>query len=588
MKASTGGGSLLARASVGQRVAGATVVFLLFVFAMSAVAAWRLAELNDVILRMANVNLRIERVVGAWFAETKANAVRAVVLTYSDDPELKRILTPQVDAATKRVSEMQKEVAGLMNSAQAKALFDEVGAKRARYLELRNSVLDKKKAGQNDEALALLNTGMSPAIDAYVGSIKNLVDYYAGQVEKDAAMSAATAESGRNLLIGFCVAGLLVSIVMARWMTRIITRPIHAALSVARRVADGDLTVQVKVRGRDETGQLLQALSDMTQNLRSLVGDVAAGAHTVSDTSAQIAQGNVNLSQRTEQQASTLEETASSMEELTSTVTQNAQNARQATQLAVDASEVARKGGQVVGQVVSTMDGISESSRKIADIIGVIDGIAFQTNILALNAAVEAARAGEQGRGFAVVAAEVRNLAQRSAAAAKEIKTLIGDSVDKVAAGTKLVDAAGQTMEEIVGSVKKVSDLIAEIAAASAEQSSGIGQVNTAVTQMDQVVQQNASLVEEATAATESMKEQAAALLQLVSRFKLGGGEGGEGEAAPLRAATPRAAAPRPAPVRRAAPAPIKVRSEQARLTSGFTPLDAPAKGSGNGEWREF
>jgi methyl-accepting chemotaxis protein len=236
------------------------------------------------------------------------------------------------------------------------------------------------------------------------------------------------------------------------------------------------------------------------------------------------------------------------------------------------------------------MNGISESSRKIADIIGVIDGIAFQTNILALNAAVEAARAGEQGRGFAVVAAEVRNLAQRSAAAAKEIKTLIGDSVDKVQAGTKLVDAAGQTMEEIVTSVKKVSDLIAEIAAASAEQSSGIGQVNTAVTQMDQVVQQNASLVEEATAATESMKEQAAALLQLVSRFKLGQEQGGEGEAAPLRAATPRAAAPRPAPPRKkqAERAPIQVRQEQARLTSGFTPLDAPAKGSGNGEWQEF
>jgi methyl-accepting chemotaxis protein len=323
----------------------------------------------------------------------------------------------------------------------------------------------------------------------------------------------------------------------------------------------------------------------MQENLRSLVGDVAAGAHTVSDSSAQIAQGNLDLSQRTEEQASTLEETASSMEELTSTVTQNAENARQASQLAVSASDVARKGGQVVGQVVATMNGISESSRKIADIIGVIDGIAFQTNILALNAAVEAARAGEQGRGFAVVAAEVRNLAQRSAAAAKEIKTLIGDSVDKVQAGTKLVDAAGKTMEEIVGSVKKVSDLIAEIAAASQEQSSGIGQVNTAVTHMDQVVQQNASLVEEATAATESMKEQASALLQVVSRFRL---RGAEGEVATLQAVRPRAAAPRAAAPRRSAPAPIKVRSDQARLTSGFGALEAPHRRSGNGEWKEF
>jgi len=421
-----------------------------------------------------------------------------------------------------------------------------------------------------------------PAVETYIVSIKNLVDHYTGQVEADAALAAATALSGRNLLIGVCIAGVLLGILFSWWITSSITRPIRHGVSVARRVADGDLTVQVQVRSRDEVGQLLQALSDMTQNLRSLVGDVAAGAHTVSDSSAQIAQGNQDLSQRTEQQASTLEETASSMEELTSTVTQNAQNARQASQLAVSASDVARKGGQVVGQVVSTMNGISESSRKIADIIGVIDGIAFQTNILALNAAVEAARAGEQGRGFAVVAAEVRNLAQRSAAAAKEIKTLIGDSVDKVAAGTKLVDAAGQTMEEIVGSVKKVSDLIAEIAAASQEQSSGIGQVNTAVTQMDQVVQQNASLVEEATAATESMKEQAASLLQLVSRFKLGASDAAE--AAPVPVKAPRKAAAQ----RRAAPEPIRVKADPLRLTSGFGALGPSARASRNGEWKEF
>jgi methyl-accepting chemotaxis protein len=268
------------------------------------------------------------------------------------------------------------------------------------------------------------------------------------------------------------------------------------------------------------------------------------------------------------------------MEELTSTVAQNAENARQASQLAGSASEVARKGGQAVGQVVSTMTGISESSRKISDIISVIDGIAFQTNILALNAAVEAARAGDQGRGFAVVAAEVRNLAQRSAAAAKEIKTLIGESVDKVDAGTRHVDAAGKTMEAIVESVKKVSDLVAEIAAASQEQSSGIGQVNTAITQMDQVVQQNASLVEEATAATESMKEQASALLLKVSRFTLGNEQA-------MHAAAPRQ--PMPAAD---APEPIRVRSESSR------PLPVPlaaalsaslaAKGSPNGEWKAF
>ncbi|MDB5947749.1 MAG: chemotaxis protein, partial [Ramlibacter sp.] len=332
-----------------------------------------------------------------------------------------------------------------------------------------------------------------------------------------------------------------------------------------------------------EVGQLLGAVGGMTHRLRQLVGEVATAANTVSDSSAQIAQGNIDLSQRTEEQASTLEETASSMEELTSTVGQNAHNARQASELAVGASEVARKGGQVVGQVVSTMTGISESSKKIADIISVIDGIAFQTNILALNAAVEAARAGEQGRGFAVVASEVRNLAQRSAAAAREIKTMIGDSVNKVDAGAKLVDAAGQTMTEIVASVRQVSDLIAEIAAASQEQSSGIEQINTAITQMDQVVQQNASLVEEATAATESMKEQASTLLDTVSRFKLGD------EHVPDPAA-PREGAPRASLPRRFVPAPIEVK-RGAKLVA-FHPAAMPAAlaaGSArNGEWKEF
>jgi methyl-accepting chemotaxis protein len=318
----------------------------------------------------------------------------------------------------------------------------------------------------------------------------------------------------------------------------------------------------------------------MSNNLRELVGEVAGGAHMLADTSAQIAQGNQDLSQRTEEQASTLEETASSMEELTSTVSLNAQNARQASQLAVSASDVARKGGTVVGEVVSTMTGISESSRKIGDIIGVIDGIAFQTNILALNAAVEAARAGEQGRGFAVVAAEVRSLAQRSAAAAKEIKGLIGESVDKVDAGARLVDSAGKTMQEIVGSVKKVSDLIAEIAAASEEQDAGIRQVNTAITQMDQVVQQNASLVEEAAAATESMKGQAASLLKLVSRFHIG-----EAQPAPIaiKPSAPPAAAPE-------APRPIAVKPSPKIAQAAAPALDAPVadQPTARGEWKEF
>jgi methyl-accepting chemotaxis protein len=304
-------------------------------------------------------------------------------------------------------------------------------------------------------------------------------------------------------------------------------RPLRMATNVLGRVAEGDLTVEADDMNQIHTTKLGKALNRMTAELRILVGEVVRTSHAVADTSAQIAHGNLDLSQRTEEQASTLEQTASSMEELTSTVAQNAQNALQASQVAVSASDDARKGGLVVSQVVETMTGISEYSRRIGDIIGIIDSIAFQTNILALNAAVEAARAGEHGRGFGVVAAEVRNLAQRSAAAAKEIKALIAQSASKVEVGTQLVGDAGRTMNEIVNSVQKVSDLIAEIAAASQEQSVGISQVNNSVVQMEQVVQQNASLVEEASAATEAMKAQANLLLQMVARFNLGDGQRG-------------------------------------------------------------
>ena len=336
---------------------------------------------------------------------------------------------------------------------------------------------------------------------------------------------AAAAESRRvsAVLAALVLATLAAGAAFGTWLARGITRPLNEAVAVSRRVADGDLTANLRTDGRDELAELLRSLSLMTGNLRTLVGAVAGSARSVAETSAQIAQGNTDLSQRTEEQASTLEETASQMEELTSTVTQNAANAQEASEVADDAARIAHQGGEVVGQVVATMGGISESSRRIAEIIGVIDGIAFQTNILALNAAVEAARAGEQGRGFAVVAAEVRNLAQRSASAAREIKTLIGDSVGKVDAGARLVTEAGRTMEDILAAVQRVNELSAEIAAASREQSAGIEQVNTAVAQMDQVVQQNASLVEEASAAAEAMKEEAGELLQRISRFRLDG-----------------------------------------------------------------
>lgn len=325
-----------------------------------------------------------------------------------------------------------------------------------------------------------------------------------------------------QIVMVLAVITLIIVGLMVQRLVASVVGPVRTAMWAARRVADGDLTVTVEVRGSDETGQLLQALSEMVANLRGLVGAVAAGAHAVAAASAEIAHGNRDLSNRTEQQAVTLEQTASSMQQLTATVQQNTVHAKEANQMAEAASGVARQGGVAVGQVVSTMTSISASSKKIADIIGVIDNIAFQTNILALNAAVEAARAGEQGRGFAVVAAEVRSLALKSAAAAREIKLLIGASVASVSTGASEVEAAGRTMDEIVGAVKKVTDTLAEIAAASREQSEGIEQVNAAVLNMDSVVQQNAALVEQSTAAADSMRMQAENLLQLVTRFKLG------------------------------------------------------------------
>ncbi|HTH44511.1 MAG TPA: methyl-accepting chemotaxis protein [Oxalicibacterium sp.] len=367
----------------------------------------------------------------------------------------------------------------------------------------------------------------------------------------------------RNIAIGSMAFGVLLACFMAAWLISLIAKPLHQAVQIAKNVARGDLTQHIDVHSTNETGQLLQALKDMNDSLSDTVRAVRRGTETITVASGEIASGNADLSSRTEAQAGSLEETASSMEELTSTVRQNADNARQANQLVVSASEVAMKGGSVVEQVVQTMSSIKDSSRKIVDIIGVIDGIAFQTNILALNAAVEAARAGEQGRGFAVVAGEVRNLAQRSAGAAKEIKGLIGDSVEKVDAGGKLVDQAGATMGEIVTSVKHVADIMSEITSASQEQSSGIEQINQAITQMDEMTQQNAALVEQAAAAAQSMQDQAVELSRAVSIFKLEASDHTLALAAPQAASVTETA---------------KARPQLRQLKTDSAPVPAPAK----------
>ena len=404
----------------------------------------------------------------------------------------------------------------------------------------------------------------------------------------EAATEAKTAfASARSLMIGLGVAAVLAGIAAAWWITRRLLRQLGGepdyAAQIANQIASGDLAGAIDTEYSDRTS-LLAAMKTMRDSLVHIVAQVRVGTDTIATASGEIAAGNLDLSSRTEQQASSLEKTASSMEELTATVKQNADNARQANQLAASASEVALKGGTVVSQVVETMGSINESAKKIVDIISVIDGIAFQTNILALNAAVEAARAGEQGRGFAVVAAEVRNLAQRSAAAAKEIKALISDSVEKVEIGSRLVGQAGTTMEEVVDSVRRVTDIMGEITAASQEQSAGIGQVNQAIIEMDSVTQQNAALVEQAASAAKSLQDQAAEVANVVSIFKL--------DVSQQMAEMQSRRAPAPTPVVKSAQVkklPARPAAQKpAVVHSAATPKRIVAASGSNDDWEEF
>ena len=449
-----------------------------------------------------------------------AEAVRNMIMITDTAEILKE--RSHIESARKRIDERLKTLNEQSTTDEGKAVLAKVNQTRSAYDPLEAETTTMAGDGQVFEAKAMLLDKVRPAQKAYFGALDGLLKYEDDLLNQS---TQATQDAARSMsvVIGATVAiALVVGVLMALWIIHSITRPLLQAVRISRAVAAGDLSLQFACEGRNEIAQLLQALKDMQSGLVQVVHNVRQGSESVSTASSEIAQGNHDLSARTESQASALEETAASMEELNSNVKQNADSARQANQLAMSASTVAVKGGQVVSQVVETMRGINDASKKISDIISVIDGIAFQTNILALNAAVEAARAGEQGRGFAVVASEVRSLAGRSADAAKEIKTLINASVQRVEQGSALVDQAGATMTEVVGAIRRVTDIMGEISAASSEQSAGVSQIGEAIQQMDHVTQQNAALVEQMAASASSLKEQAQDLVKVVAVFQLG------------------------------------------------------------------
>ncbi len=557
--------------------------------------------------------------------ESEVATLRLTILEHvsSTDSAAKAALDKQIADERAKLADVRKQYEKLISSPEEQKIYDGFAAMWTKYVEINNRALDLSRNSDNAGASDIMTTQSRPLYLSIKGELDKLVKLNAEGSAAAAKASEDTYATARNVLMGVSAVALALAIFSAMWLIRSITAPLARAVEAADRIAAGDLSGQIQVQSKDETGLLLSALQRMQQSLVNTVSLVRQNAEGVASASSQIASGNNDLSARTEQQASALEETAASMEELGSTVRQNADNARTANQLAVNASTVAVQGGDVVAEVVETMKGINASSNKIADIISVIDGIAFQTNILALNAAVEAARAGEQGRGFAVVASEVRSLAGRSAEAAKEIKSLITASVERVEQGTLLVDKAGSTMTEVVASIRRVTDIMGEISAASSEQSAGVGQVGEAVTQMDQATQQNAALVEEMAAAASALNAQAGELVNAVAVFKLDGNPAPRVVApvapsprAPVpapalsaqRVATPKALKPgvttSPTPgvnavahkaagksqPSLAAPnaSPATAQSQATAPSAAQSPAPAPAKGGSDDDWESF
>jgi methyl-accepting chemotaxis protein len=507
---------------IGTRLGAGFGLLIFMMVAMIVIAMLRfgqVGEVNDRIIEKDWVKAEAANLINAT---TRANARRTMELLIVADVAQLATIKERIASNKKAIDQALETLDKLIYLPEGKRLLAQLTEARIKYVASFTKVARLVDERNAEEATRVMNKETLPALDALQEPINALTELQRKIVVASSDEVRSGIASARALMLTLGALSLLIGVGLAYWITRSITRPMSEAVNIARTVAAGDLSSHIVVRTHDECGQLLQALQDMNGSLVTIVNQVRQGADSMATATSQIAAGNLDLSSRTEEQASALEQTAASMHELSSTVKQNFESGKHANQLAEAASQVAVKGGAVVGQVVQTMEAINASSRKIADIIGVIDGIAFQTNILALNAAVEAARAGEQGRGFAVVASEVRSLAGRSATAAKEIKDLIGASVTNVSEGCKLVEQAGSTMDEIVVHVRRVADLMGEITAASQDQTMGIDQINQAIGQMDQVTQQNAALVEEAAAAAQSLEHQATTLVDAVSIFKLG------------------------------------------------------------------
>nr|WP_308495486.1 methyl-accepting chemotaxis protein [Duganella margarita] len=554
-----------------------TVLLLLIVVATLAIT--RINQSNqaiDAILNDRYVKVTLTNAI-QFEVNEQARALRNAIIGADNKAEVAAMLE-RIAVSIKRNDGYTEKLKSMLNTSKGQELFKAMADARASYGAARNATVRLLQEGNATAAGAHLLKEVRPPQDAFFAALAAMSEFQQSRMIDDGARVQADGKSAVMVTVALTVGAVVIAFIIALMATRSITRPVNQAVELAQAVAAGDLSQKIEVASSDEIGQLMLALKNMNGSLLSIVGQVRAGTQEIATASTEIANGNMDLSSRTEQQASALEETASSMEELTSTVKQNSENARQANQLAQSAAEIARKGGTVVDDVVTTMGAISASANKIVDIIGVIDGIAFQTNILALNAAVEAARAGEQGRGFAVVASEVRNLAQRSAGAAKEIKMLIGDSLDKVKIGNELVSAAGTTMGEVVGSVQRVTDIISEISAAGREQEVGIEQINEAVSGMDTVTQQNAALVEQAAAATAALEEQAAQLARVVSVFKLDSDAVAvAAPAAPLKLAKP------------AKPAkPLSAKAAPVRLASAPMPAKRVTPAHAEAEWEQF